>query len=419
MNARDRVVEMRRVRARDLVPHPLNYRRHGKLQRSAMAAVLGEIGVADALKVRRRDDGRYEIIDGHLRAETLPDQEVPVLVLDLSEDEASKLLAVFDPISAMAEHDAEQFDALMATVSFDDGTLSTLTSDLANVPPESFGRRMGNNPDGAKVVPSEPTTRRGDLWLLGRHKLLCGDCTVPAEVEALCGDGPPDLVLTDPPYCSGGFQEAGKSAGSVGTEAPHKQVANDRLSTRGYMALLKAMFALTPARHAYVFVNWRMWSHLFDVAESSGYGIRSMIVWDKSSPGKGQGWRSQHELILWASKVVPRYGVHVGNVVQCARTGNDLHTTQKPVELLRKLAEVAGFADPIYDPFGGAGSTIMAAEELGRTCLTMEVDPAYVDVAVRRWQERTGQVATLASCGSTFDRVAKQRRTEAKRAART
>jgi DNA modification methylase len=399
----DRVVELRRVRAGELIPHPNNWRTHPDPQRDALEAALKEIGMADALKAWQRPDGRLELIDGHLRAEIL-DQEVPVLVLNLDEHEAAKMLLTFDPLSAMAEADRTRLALLESLVDFDSDVLTAIMKELVSFEATTGGRPKPE-PDTVPPVPAEPVTRRGDVWVCGEHRVMCGDCTDPEAVRTLYGDTPPELVLTDPPYCSGGFQEAGRSAGSVGTDAPHKQVAYDRLSTRGYMALLKAMFALAPTRFAYVFTDWRMWVNLFDVVESSGFGARAMIVWDKGSPGMGRGWRSQHELVMWATKETPPFDKHmggVGNVIQAARTGNDLHTTQKPVDVLRHLAEVADFADPVYDPFGGAGSTMVAVTDLNRVCLTMEIDPAYVDVSVKRWQEYTEDEAVLEATGETF-----------------
>jgi hypothetical protein len=104
-------------------------------------------------------------------------------------------------------------------------------------------------------------TKPGDVWILGPHRLMCGDCTKPENVAALFAGAEPELTLTDPPYCSGGFQETGKSMGSVGTAATHKQIANDRLSTRGYIALLKAALGNAPGGFAYVFTDWRMWTY--------------------------------------------------------------------------------------------------------------------------------------------------------------
>ncbi len=164
------------------------------------------------------------------------------------------------------------------------------------------------------------------------------------------------------------------------------------------MALLKTAFLNVDATYIYSFTDWRMWVYLFDVVESSGYGVRSMIVWDKGTPGMGRGWRSQHELIMWGVRKVAPFDKHasgVGNVIQDKRTGNPLHTTQKPVELIRSLLENTPFAKAVADPFMGSGTTMIAAEEAGRTCYGLERDPGYVDVAVLRWERFTGEKAEL------------------------
>jgi DNA modification methylase len=194
-------------------------------------------------------------------------------------------------------------------------------------------------------------------------------------------------VLTDPPYCSGGFQEAGRSAGSIGTDAQIvRQIANDRLSTRGYMALIKAAIGATAIPLAYVFTDWRMWVNLFDVMESSGFGVRNMIVWDKGSPGMGMGWRTQHELVMFASRAAVQFDGHKaqGNVISASCTGNPDHPTQKPVELLSAILEVTDMAKTVYDPFLGSGGTLVSAHRLGRVCYGCELDPKYADVVLRR-----------------------------------
>ena len=131
-------------------------------------------------------------------------------------------------------------------------------------------------------------SKRGDVWALGRHRLMCGDSTVAAAVERLLGGAKVDSILTDPPYSSGGFQESGRSAGSKGTDVAYTPIQSDRLSTRGYQALIKGTLALVPVSVVYVFTDWRMWVNLFDVVESSGYGVRSMIVWNKGSRAWGR-----------------------------------------------------------------------------------------------------------------------------------
>lgn len=270
------------------------------------------------------------------------------------------------------------------------------------------GRGTATDPEDAIAPPAEPVTVEGDLWLLGPHRLLCGSCTMPDVVHRLMPE-PADMLLTDPPYCSGGFQEAGRMGGSIGTVRTSgiiPQIANDRLSTRGYTALIREMLDASRCAIAYVFTDWRMWVNLFDVVESQGYGVRSMIVWDKGSPGMGMGWRAQHELVLMASKATIKWdkrGAAAGNVVQAQRTGNPLHPTQKPVALLEHLIATTTPVRTIFDPFAGSGSTLIAAHRTGRTCYAMELDQTFCDVILTRWQAATGERPILERTGEPVD----------------
>lgn len=174
-------------------------------------------------------------------------------------------------------------------------------------------------------------------------------------------------------------------------------IANDTLSTRGYMALIKRVVELAgDCAMCYIFTDWRMFVNLFDVVESCGYGVRNMIVWDKQTPGMGVGWRSQHEICLFASRSAEKFNPHLaqGNVISCQRTGNINHPTEKPVELLFKILRVTDMAKTIYDPFSGSGTTLIACEQLpDRFCFAMELDPHYCEVIISRWEKFTGQKA--------------------------
>lgn len=243
--------------------------------------------------------------------------------------------------------------------------------------------------------------------------------TSVADVQRLIGEPQVDCILTDPPYCSGGFQESGKAAGSIGTErigadgkSYQPKIANDQLSTRGYQALLKAAIGIVESQLLYLFTDWRMWTYAFDIAESSGHRVRSMVVWDKGTPGMGVGWRAQHEIILLGTKQAVKFNGHKaqGNVIRSDRTGNPLHPTQKPVDLLQKILGVSDMVRTVYDPFAGSGSILMACEAERRRCFSMELEPAFVDVIVKRWQDFTGLQATLDGDGRTFAEVADARR---------
>ena len=227
---------------------------------------------------------------------------------------------------------------------------------------------------------------------------MCGDSTWGEHVMALLDGVVLDCILTDPPYSSGGFQEGGRSRGSIGMRQT-PSIVNDKLSSRGYMVLLKQMLMAVPEpKVIYLFTDWRMWCWTYDVAEGSGYGVRAMIVWDKGHIGLGSGWRTQHELILCAARepgAWKDYPSGQGNVITLPREKAASHYTQKPLKLIETLLTATPFVESVYDPFSGSGTTIIAAERQGRTCYAMEIEPRYVDMAVARWEQYTGGKAEL------------------------
>ena len=198
----------------------------------------------------------------------------------------------------------------------------------------------------------------------------------------------PDMVVTDPPYSSGGFQESGKSSGSIGTRGL-ETIAFDNLSTRGYRLLMREVLRwCNQADEVYLFTDWRMWIEAFDVVEGAGWRIRNMLVWDKGTLGMGLPWRNQHELIVYGKR---RPAVMVdgklGNVLRFPRSGNKFHPTEKPVDLLRCLIGNSPTADLIVDPFAGSGTTLRAAKDLGRRAIGVELDEAHCETAAKRLQQ--------------------------------
>ena len=192
------------------------------------------------------------------------------------------------------------------------------------------------------------------------------------------------LLATDPPYSSGGFQEAGKSAGSIGTNTG-ATIAMDNLSTRGYGLLMREVLRwCNQADEVYLFTDWRMWIESFDAVEGAGWRVRNMIVWDKIQMGMGLPWRQQHELIVYGKRTsaVIIDGKR-GNVIQARRSGNKNHPTEKPVELMTALiANSPG--GTVLDPFAGSGTTLVAAKVLGRKAIGIELDALHCEAAARR-----------------------------------
>lgn len=306
--------------------------------------------------------------------------------------------------NALAELLAGRADEFEMPVSFDHQDLDSLIHGLRAVQNEQTGGGgidAAARYDDAVELAEEMGVKSGQRWELGRHRLLVRNC---GEIEDFRDDllehlGESIVVLTDPPYSSGGFQESDRAGGTWG------KMASDSLSTRGYTALIRS--ALSPIardiRSLYVFTDWRMWITLYDVVESTGVGVRSMIVWDKGHPGLGHIWRTQHELILHAADghTKQRKGVPAcGNVLAVPRSGNKHHDTEKPVELLRKIlandaAATGREGAGVYDPFVGSGSTIIAGELEGRTVYSTEVMPEYAAVALQRWIDSGGEKPKL------------------------
>lgn len=204
------------------------------------------------------------------------------------------------------------------------------------------------------------------------------------------------LMVADPPYCSGGFQESGRAAGTWG------DIASDGLSSDGYRELIRSAIAAARPTSLYMFTDWRMWCSLVRSVESQGLANRAMIVWDKMTPGLGGIWRTQHELILYASR--SGSGRQKGtpsrsNVIALRRSGNRMHYTEKPVELMAELIgnDASGGRPtmPVIDTFCGAGSTLLAAIQEGRRAIGIDIEPLCVAATIQRIADATGEEPEL------------------------
>jgi DNA modification methylase len=416
----------------DLAEFPGNPKEHdlGALHESI--DVNGWYGAIVVQRATRR------VLAGHGRRDALlakGQTHGPVLLVDCDDRTARRIMLADNRLPTLGGFDALRLASFLSADAGDDNLRGTgydgddvdrLLADVAN--PPVFGND-GNDGDGGNgsagngaadgdgdepvlvPPPTTPQSKPGIVYTLGRHRVVCGDATDPSHVALLLADARPDAVLMDPPYCSGGFQEAGKRGGSVGTRRRDgsENIANDRLSTRGYMALLRATFAnLADVPITYTFTDWRMWNNLFDVVESKGFGVRNMIVWDKGTPGMGVGWRMQHELVMFGARSAWKFdpALAQGNVVRARRTGNIYHPTEKPVELLTKILAVTSGAEIIVDPMAGSGSTLLACEDAGKTAYCLELTPHYVDVIRQRYADRVGD-PQYAPTGQLTDTAAK------------
>jgi len=402
MQIRNRVKELRSVKASELLPHPENWRQHPPAQRRAIEAVLGEIGYADAILARETPDG-LQILDGHLRAETTPDTEVPVLVLDLDDDEARKLLLTLDPLAAMAQADTDAIKTLADAAAFDSDVLSQLVASVADgglatltLPedPKEETHDTGAAIDAAEADDYAATVQRGQVWQLGEHRLMCGDSTDEEDVGALLGGVTPNLMVTDPPYGVSYDAIWRADAGLTARTGPRVgTVTNDD------RADWSEAWALFPGAVAYVWHDATA-QEVQESLKAKGFETRSQIVWAKTRFAIGRGhYHWQHES-CWYAVRKGKTAAWAGDRSQTTLWAIPLdanveggHSTQKPLECMER--PIRNHEGDVYEPFVGSGTTIIAAERLGRRCYALDIEPRYCDVTIRRWEDYTGQKAVL------------------------
>jgi len=393
-----------------LRPYARNAKMHGQDQVAKIAASMAKFGWTVPCMVA--DDG--ELIAGHgrvLAATMLGLTDVPVIRLShLDEAERRAYRIADNKLTELGEWDeailrdeiagllAEDFDLSLLGITDED--LDALLRD-----PDALG---GDGPvEGEDDIPDAPVTPvsvAGDLWQLGVHRLICGDSTSADVVGRLLGDVRPLLMVTDPPYGVEYDPSWRNQAGAAKTKRTGKVLNDDRADWR-------EAWALFPGDVAYV---WHGALHASTVAESlaaAGFAVRSQIIWAKDRLVLSRGdYHWQHEPCWYAVKKTGKGHWagdrkqttlwHISSKDQDAAT---VHGTQKPVECMRRpILNNSSPGQAIYEPFMGSGTTLIAAETTGRVCFGVELNPAYVDVAIERWQQFTGANAVLAETGETF-----------------
>ena len=333
-------------------------------------------------------------MDGHARiALAISRQEpaVPVVYVDLDEDEERLILAALDPLAAMAGTDTAQLEALLGEISVPEGALAEMLAQLAPAPKAGL-----TDPDATPDVPDEPYVQRGELYALGEHRLLCGDATSAEDVALLLAGAEPALMVTDPPY-GVDYDPAWRAAAGVNrNRGKLGKVSNDE------RADWREAWALFSGDVAYV---WHGGLRADVVAESiaaCGYEIRSQIIWAKDRFALSRGsYHWQHEPCWYAVRrggkahwIGDRSQSTVWSIPARDDAGHG-HGTQKPVECMER--PLRNHAGDVYDPFLGSGTTLIAAERLGRRCYAMELEPRYAQVAIERWEAFTGGKATRAA----------------------
>ena len=397
-------VEQRKIEA--LIPYVNNSRTHSDEQVAQIAASVREFGWTNPILV----DGQNGIIAGHGRlaaARKLGLTEVPVIVLDhLSEAQKKALVIADNKLASNAGWDDEMLRLELGDLQemgFDATIVGFTTEELDALLNVTEGTDGLTDEDDVPEAPEEPTTRLGDVWILGKHRLMCGDSTSIDDMQKLTDNQLVDMWLTDPPY---------NVAYKGGTGLT---IQNDDMGDDQFRQFLRDAYvtADTVLKSGAVFYIWHADSEGYNfrgAARDAGWKVRQCLIWKKSSLVMGrQDYHWKHEPCLYGWKegaghlwAADRKQTTILEFDKPSRNGE--HPTMKPVGLFeyQMLNNTKG-GDIVLDSFGGSGTTMIAAEKNGRRGYLMELDPKYCDVIVKRWQEFTGKAATHAESGIPFD----------------
>ena len=391
-------IEQRAIES--LIPYINNSRKHSDEQVAQIAASIKEFGWTNPILV----DGSNGLIAGHgrlLAARKLGMPKVPVIELaHLSENQKKALIIADNKLALnsdwdnnllmieLQELDSEDYD--LSVLGFDQDELDALLNPIE--PTTGL-----TDEDAVPDVPEEPKTKPSDVYILGNHRLMCGDSCSITDMEKLCNDRKVDMWLTDPPY-------------NVAYEGKTKEaltIQNDSMSDDGFRQFLRDAYvtADTVMKPGAVFYIWHADSEGYNfrgAAFDAGWKVRQCLIWKKSTMVMGrQDYHWKHEPCLYGWKegaghlwATDRKQTTILEFDKPSRNGE--HPTMKPVALFeyQMLNNTKG-GDIILDSFGGSGTTLLAAEKNGRIAYVMELDPKYCDVIVKRWEDFTGKKAVL------------------------
>lgn len=377
---------------KDLIPYARNSKIHTDKQVTQISSSMKEFGFTNPVLI----DETNGIIAGHgriLAAEKLKYKDAPCIILSGLTDAQKRAYVIADnKIAENAGWDEEmlkleimdldglEFD--LGLLGFDDDELDDLL-DLGE-------KEEGNtDPDEVPEPPDEPVSNPGDIWILGDHRLMCGDSTNHDDVKMLLDGNQIDMIFTDPPY----------NVAFNGRSGKHNVIKNDNLSDADFEDFINDTISVIKSLKVKTYYIWCNWDFYGILQEKLDY--KSCIVWAKNVFGMGNGYRHQHEFCLFNGGI----DGHIKNESDLWEVKKDskyVHPTQKPVEL-----SVRAFGNHIkliniLDLFGGSGSTLIGAEQTRRKAYIMELDPIYCDVIIERWQNYTGKKATHELNGKTY-----------------
>ncbi len=367
-----------------LIPYARNSRTHSEEQVTQIAASIREFGFTNPVLI----DSNGTIIAGHGRvmaAKKVGLTEVPCIRLQhLSESQIRAYVIADNKLALNAGWDDETLKAELLTLQeegfntdltgFSDDELNALLT-VETVEGET-------DPDEVPEPPVEPITKLGDIWILGNHRLMCGDSTSIDAVQKLMNGSKVDLVFTDPPY----------NVAFNGRSGNHDVIKNDDLSDQEFSDFIEEAIQTIKAVNApnyYIWCNWKFYGIL-----QKDLSYKSCIVWAKNVFGMGNNYRHQHEFCLFNGSIDPEIK-NESDLWFVKKDTNYVHPTQKPVELSVRALGNHKSCKNILDLFGGSGSTLIGCHKMNKNAFLMELDPKYCDVIVKRWEDFTGKKAQL------------------------
>lgn len=380
---------------KDLKPEDEEYQ---KIKKSII-----EFGYVDPIIVNTD----MTVIGGHQRLKVLKDLGYTVVecnMVDLDKNKEKALNIALNKITG--EWDNKKLEELIAELKEDEFDLSTTGftfDEVDNILKDITGTKEDDfDIDQALNDIEEPTTKPGDVWLLGKHRLMCGDSTVKENVDKLMNNNKADMVFTDPPYLMN-FEGNVHADGSKSFNAVHGKIKNDNMSREEGDQFISKIFEMIKEynKGAYYVCFYRLGlDYIFRALDKLNNRYKALIIWNKGNHTlSNSDYMSKYEPIVygWFSSHLfygDRKNFDIWDIERTKK--NDLHPTMKPVDLVvEAIKNSSKIEDLVLDLFGGSGTTLVAAEQTKRTCYMMELDPKYCDVIIKRWENLTGEKAIL------------------------
>jgi DNA modification methylase len=416
----------------DLKPYPRNARTHSRKQIKQIAAAIKEFGFTNPILIDESD----QIIAGHGRvaaAKLLCLAEVPTLQLsNLNPTQKRAYILADNRLAEKAGWDKEILAVELQGL-LEDGFEVVLTGfevpEVDVVLDAAAEAKSDRHSDDAVPDPEMAISRTGDLWRLGGHRLLCGNALDASAYPTLLEGAKVGLVVTDPPY---NVAINGHVGGKGQIHHRDFEMACGEMTPPAFTGFLTRTFEHLAANSAdgsihFTFMDWRHMQEMLEAGGAVYSELKNLCVWNKTNGGMGSFYRSKHELIfVWKSGTAPhlnnfelgQHGRNRTNVWDYAGVNSfrsermdelQMHPTVKPAGMIADaIRDCSKRGDLVLDPFCGSGTILIAAERTGRRARALEIDPVYVDVAIRRWEALTGKSATLAT-GETFEEITEQR----------